>query len=484
MNARLDPSAAPAPAAPAPSAPAPSAPPASAPAATVPLYEAHRKVYAREVQGVFSRLRALAVWGLLGLFYALPWVRFNHRQAVLFDLPARKFYLFGLTLFPQDFYLLTWLLTMAALSLFFFTAIAGRLWCGYACPQTVWTEIFVWMERLTEGDRHRQMKLDRAPWSLHKLGRKASKQFLWLTFAAFTGVSFVGYFSDIELLIGRIAALQLSFWEAFWILFYGFATYGNAGFLREQVCKYMCPYARFQSAMFDKQTLIISYDETRGEPRGARRSGAPKPAGQGDCIDCTLCVQVCPTGIDIRHGLQYECIACAACIDACDSVMQRIGSPPKLIRYSTEAAEEGKGSRLVRPRILIYACILSSLMASFAYAVTHRLPFALDVIRDRNALYRELDDGRIENVYSVRVINKDQHPHTFRLRALDLPGAVIDSDAPERLVPAEDVSTFVIRVRVAPDEHGGGRTFRLALEALDRPDLTVTSTARFLEPRS
>jgi cytochrome c oxidase accessory protein FixG len=269
MNARLDPPAAPAAAVPAPNAPAPNAPAAAAPAATAPLYEAHRKVYAREVQGVFSRLRALAVWGLLGLFYALPWVRFNHRQAVLFDLPARKFYLFGLTLFPQDFYLLTWLLTMAALSLFFFTAIAGRLWCGYACPQTVWTEIFVWMERLTEGDRHRQMKLDRAPWSLHKLARKASKQFLWLTFAAFTGISFVGYFSDIELLIGRIATLQLSFWETFWILFYGFATYGNAGFLREQVCKYMCPYARFQSAMFDKQTLIISYDAASRAARAA-----------------------------------------------------------------------------------------------------------------------------------------------------------------------------------------------------------------------
>ena len=458
--------------------------PAPQAAAGASLYAAHQKVYAREVQGRFARLRALAVWALLGLFYALPWVRWNGRQAVLFDLPARKFYLFGLTLFPQDFYLLTWLLTMAALSLFFFTALAGRLWCGYACPQTVWTEIFVWMERLTEGNRSQQMKLDHAPWSLAKLARKGTKQLLWMSFALFTGITFVGYFSAIVPLSGRLVRLDVSFWEGFWMLFYGFATYGNAGFLREQVCKYMCPYARFQSAMFDKQTLVISYDEARGEPRGPHRSGMPAPKGQGDCIDCTLCVQACPTGIDIRHGLQYECIACAACIDACDSVMDRIGSPPGLVRYATLAGLEGKPTRLLRPRIAIYAIILGSLLTGFAYALAHRMPFDLDVLRDRNTLFRELDDGRIENVYSVRVINKDQHPHTFRLRAIGLPDAQIDSDAPAQRVPAEEVRTLVIRVRIPGGEQRGGRTFRIALEALDRPDLTVTSSARFLAPQT
>jgi cytochrome c oxidase accessory protein FixG len=446
------------------------------------LYAAHRKVYAREVDGRFADLRALAVWALLGLFYVMPWVSWNGRQAVLFDLPARKFYLFGLTLFPQDFYLLTWLLTLAALSLFFFTALAGRLWCGYACPQTVWTEIFVWMERLAEGNRSQQIKLDQAPWRLAKLSRKAAKQLLWIGFAAFTGITFVGYFSAIRPLIDHLLTAQISFWEGFWMCFYGAATYGNAGYLREQVCKYMCPYARFQSAMFDRHTLIISYDAARGEPRGARRSGSAAPAGQGDCIDCTLCVQACPTGIDIRQGLQYECIACAACIDACDAVMHRIGSRPGLVRYSTFAQLEGAPPQLWRPRTLVYATLWSALLVGFGVALAIRAPYDLDVIRDRNALYRELDDGRIENVFSVRLINKDQRPHTFRLEALALPGAEIDSDVREPVVGAEEVRTIVIRVRVPADEQHGGRTFRLALHALDRPDLTVTSRARFLAP--
>ena len=241
------------------------------------LYAAHKKIYPREVRGRFARLRVLAVIVLLGLFYGLPWLRWNGRQALLFDLPARKFYIFGLTLFPQDFYLLTWLLIMAALSLFFFTALAGRLWCGYACPQTVWTEIFVWMERLTEGNRSQQMKLDRAPWSRAKFARKAAKQILWLGFAAFTGMTFVGYFSPIHAMPGKILGGGLGGWELFWVLFYGTATYGFAGHLREQVCLYMCPYARFQSAMFDRNTLIISYDAARGEPRGAATSQRRRP---------------------------------------------------------------------------------------------------------------------------------------------------------------------------------------------------------------
>ena len=264
-------------------------------------YAAHQKVYPREVAGRFTRLRIAAAWVLLGLFYLLPWVRWNGRQAILFDLPARQFHLFGLTLWPQDFIFLAWLLVMAALSLFFFTAIAGRLWCGYACPQTVWTEVFLWLERVTEGDRARRMKLDAGPWTRERWLRKGSKQFLWIAFALWTGFTFVGFFTPITELAARTLAFALGPWEAFWLLFYGFATYGNAGFLREQVCKYMCPYARFQSAMFDKDTLVITYDAGRGEPRGGRRRGTdPRVAGLGDCTDCTLCVQVCPTGIDIR----------------------------------------------------------------------------------------------------------------------------------------------------------------------------------------
>jgi cytochrome c oxidase accessory protein FixG len=443
-------------------------------------YAAQQKVYPREVSGRFARLRIFAVIALLGLFYGFPWVQWNGRQAVLFDLPARKFYIFGLTLFPQDFYLLTWLLIIAALSLFFFTALAGRLWCGFACPQTVWTEVFVWMERLTEGNRSQQIKLDKASWTGNKILRKTSKQFLWVTFAAFTGFTFVGFFSPIEGLAAAAAAAQLSSWELFWVAFYGLATYGNAGFLREQVCKYMCPYARFQSAMFDRNTLIISYDAVRGEPRGARGRGVTaQSAGQGDCIDCTMCVQACPTGIDIRKGLQYECIACAACVDACDSVMDKVGSPRGLVRYSTQAEIEGKPHRVLRPRILVYAAGLLLLVAGFAWAVVHRAPFDLDVLRDRNTLYRELEDGRIENVFSVRIINKDQRGHMFRLSALNLANAVVDSDSPTQYVDAEEVKAVVVRVRIPAAQEHGGRDFSILAQALDRPELNIVSRARF-----
>jgi cytochrome c oxidase accessory protein FixG len=445
------------------------------------LYAAHKKVYAREVSGRFARLRVLSVIVLLGLFYGLPWLRWNGRQAVLFDLPARKFFIFGLTLFPQDFYLLTWLLILAALSLFFFTALAGRLWCGYACPQTVWTEIFVWMERLAEGNRSQQIKLDKAPWTAQKLGRKSLKQILWIGFAAFTGMTFVGFFSPIEDLAGKIAGFNLSLWEGFWVIFYAGATYGNAGYMREQVCKYMCPYARFQSAMFDSNTLIISYDTARGEPRGSRRRGglAPRAQGQGDCIDCTLCVQACPTGIDIRNGLQYDCIACAACIDACDAVMEKVGSPKGLVRYSTQAEIDGTPKRLLRPRVLIYAALLTAALSGFVYAVAHRMPVDLDVLRDRNTLYRELDDGTVENVFSVRIINKDQRAHEFRLNAVNLANAVVDSDSPTQYVNAEDVKTVVVRVRIPPGQEHGGRDFILVAQALDRPQLRAASRARF-----
>ena len=311
-------------------------------------------------------------------------MNWNGRQAILFDLPARQFHLFGLVMWPQDFIFLTLLLVIAGLTLFFSTAMAGRLWCGYACPQTVWTEVFLWMERAIEGDRARRLKLDRAPWSLDKLLRKGGKQVAWITFALWTGITFVGFFTPIRTLLPNAFAFQLGPWETFWSLFYGFATYGNAGYMREQVCKYMCPYARFQSAMFDKDTLVITYDAKRGEPRGSRPRGVdPRSRGQGDCIDCKACVQVCPTGIDIREGLQYECIACAACIDACDSVMDQVQSPRGLIRYTTQHALDGKATKLLRPRVIVYATILTVLCVVFVVALGMRKPLAMDVLRDR-----------------------------------------------------------------------------------------------------
>jgi cytochrome c oxidase accessory protein FixG len=446
-------------------------------------YVAEQKIYPREVTGRYARLRTLAVWVLLGLFYLMPWVTWNERQAVLFDLPARKFYIFGLVLWPQDLIFLTGLLVIAAVSLFFFTAIGGRLWCGYACPQTVWTEAFLWMERVTEGNRSERMKLDKAPWSTRKLARKTAKQALWIGFSLWTGITFVGLFTPIETLFGKIATLSLGSWEWFWTLFYAFATYGNAGFLREQVCKYMCPYARFQGAMFDRDTMIVTYDAARGEPRGSRRRGAdPAAMKLGSCVDCTLCVQVCPTGIDIRKGLQYECIACAACIDACDSVMDKMAYPRGLIRYTTQNALEKRPTRVVRPRTIIYAVILGGLTTAFGVGLAKRTPVDVDVIRDRNALYRMLDDGRVENVYSVKILNKTEHAHRFEVTVegdgeLDLEPKPAQFD-----VGSGEVFPATVRVRRPAYEPLGPQDVEFEIRALDAPKLEAETHARFLAP--
>ena len=446
------------------------------------LYVAHQKIYPKEVEGRFNRWRVSAVIALLGVFYALPWVRWDGRQAVLFDIPARKFYIFGLTFFPQDFFLLAWLLIIAALSLFFFTAVAGRLWCGYACPQTVWTQIFVWMERWTEGNRQQRMKLDRAPWSANKVVRKSAKQLLWITFSLYTGYTFVGYFSAIGMLTREVFTATLGAWQVFWILFYGFATYGNAGWMREQVCKYMCPYARFQGAMFDKDTLIITYDAQRGDPRGARsRKADPRASGLGDCLDCTLCVQVCPTGIDIRKGLQLECIACAACIDACDDVMDKMHYPRGLIRYTTQAAMDGKPTKVLRPRTMIYAGVLLALIVGFGFAVANRTLVELDVLRDRNALYREVAGGQIENVYTIRFVNKDTRPHQMQLSLRDLAQGVIDSDPDAFEIGAGEVLSAAVRGRAPANSVSGGRDVQIVAKAANA-EIESVAKARFIAP--
>ena len=448
------------------------------------LYEAAEKIYPREIDGVFARLRIVSMVVLLGAYYGVAWLQWDGRQAFLFDLPARRFYVLDLVLFPQDFFFLSWLLIIAALSLFFFTALAGRLWCGYACPQTVWTEAFLLMERLAEGRGAARRKLDKGPWNADKIRRKLLKQLLWIGFALWTGFTFVGYFTPIRELGLKVATFSLGGWETFWILFYGFATYGNAGFMREQVCKYMCPYARFQSAMFDRDSLIISYDSARGEPRGSRRRNVDyKAQGLGDCIDCTMCVQVCPTGIDIRKGLQYECIACAACVDACDGVMAKMGYPAGLIRYSTQQAMDGNKTRVLRPRILVYGTLLSLLCAGFVTALFLRTPVELDIIRDRNALYRLSRPGFVENVYLLRVINKDEQPHTYEISVTGLPTIALETDPPEIAVAASDVGTIAARVLIEDGAAaGGGHDIEFTLHAVDAPELATTEPSRFIAP--
>ncbi|OGI43465.1 MAG: cytochrome c oxidase accessory protein CcoG [Candidatus Muproteobacteria bacterium RBG_16_64_11] len=448
------------------------------------MYAKHQKVYPREVHGVFAFWRSTGVFVLLGLYYGLPWLRWDGRQAVLLDLPERKFHIFALTFWPQDFFYLALILIVAALTLFFFTALAGRLWCGYACPQTVWTEVFLRIERLVEGDRARQMTLADAPWGARKVLIKAAKQTLWLVFAAYTGLTFVGYFTPILEVARGLLDFSLGPWETFWIAFYSLATYGNAGFLREQVCIYMCPYARFQSAMFDKNTLIISYDRARGEPRGSRRRGDDYRAkGLGHCIDCTLCVQVCPTGIDIRHGLQYQCIGCAACVDVCDQVMEKMQYPKGLIRYTTENALLGKAVRILRPRVLFYGALLLAMVAGLGYALATRLPLELDVIRDRNALFRETDGGLIENVYTLKILNMDDVPHSYRLTVQGIANLQLHMHRDRIDVPAGEVMELPVRLQVDPGDLSA-RSSKIAFTLRDRDDpaLTVTEDARFLGP--
>ena len=448
------------------------------------FYAKHQKIYPRKVTGLFATLRILGVVVLLGLYYLLPWFQYDGHQAVLFDLPARKFYVFGLVFWPQDFFYLALLLIIAALALFFFTTLAGRLWCGYACPQTVWTEVFLWIEQWLEGDRNKQIKLDKSPWTPRKIRIKVTKHLLWFLFAAWTGFTFVGYFTPITTLWQELSTFSLGPWETFWILFYGFATWGNAGFLREQVCIYMCPYARFQSAMFDRDTLIISYDEKRGEPRGPRRKGVdPRELGLGDCVDCTLCVQVCPTGIDIRDGLQYQCIGCAACIDVCNQVMEKMDYPKGLIRYTTENALEGKPTRILRPRVVIYGLLLLTLTGLLFYSMATRTPLRMDIIRDRNVLYQETTEGLVENTYILKIINMDEKPHTYRLSVDGIEGLQLVTRDPEITAPSGKVITIPVRVRVDPvNLKKTSSEIRFHLQAVDDPELSIVETGRFLGP--
>jgi len=453
------------------------------------LYAAQPKVYPREIDGRFARLRIAAVFVLLGLFYLLPWIRWDGHQAVLFDLPARKFYVFGLTFWPQDFFWLACLLMIAAITLFFFTALAGRLWCGYACPQTVWTEVFLWIERFCEGRRNQRIKLDGGSWTRDKILRKSAKQFLWITLSLWTGFTFVGFFTPILDLGHAAASLSFSGWEGFWVVFYGFATYGNAGYMREQVCKYMCPYARFQSAMFDRDTLIVSYDTARGEPRGSRsRKADPAKLSLGACIDCDLCVHVCPTGIDIRKGLQYECIGCGGCVDVCNTVMDKMNYPRGLIRFSTQNAITKGWTRkqiwghILRPRVLLYSTVLLSLCFALSWSLFMRTPLRVDVVRDRGTLSRIVEGGRIENVYRLQVMNATEQPQEYKIAVEGIPGIAVASDD-EVKVGAAESRWVAVRLQVPYDAAPPGSHPIHFNVSMEHGDAHVSEKSVFLVPR-
>lgn len=461
--------------------------PSPAPA-PVSFYEKHKKVYIRDVKGWWNNWRWAFVWFTQIIFYGLPWLEWNGRQAVLFHLTERKFYLFGLVLWPQDVFYLALLLIISAYALFLFTAVAGRLFCGYACPQTVYSEIFMWIENRIEGDRSARMKLDKGPLTARKFRLKAIKHAIWIVIALWSGFTLVAYFTPVSELLASLP-FNLSGWELFWTFFYAGFFYMQAGFLREQVCKYMCPYARFQGVMFDPDTLVITYDPERGEPRGPRKKGVDsKSAGLGDCVDCGLCVAVCPTGIDIRKGIQYECIGCGACIDACDPVMDKVGLPRGLIRYTTENAlakhftpKEVVG-HILRPRIILYTVILVAITVASTWSLATRVPLKVDVIRDRSLLAREADDGRIENVYNLKIMNTTEEPKRYSLGVEGMEGIEIVGERIVEVASAENHEiTIVVRV---PPESGkkGANTIHFDIKALNHDKIAVHEKASFLMP--
>jgi len=434
--------------------------------------DAKNKIYVRAVTGRFAAWRWAAVWLTQLVFYGLPWLSWNGRQGVLFDLGQQRFYLFGLALYPQDLIYLAVLLMLAALLLFFVTAVAGRVWCGFACPQTVYTEIFLWVERRLEGSPHARKRLDAMAWTPEKLARKGGKQAAWLLISLWTGFTFVGYFTPIQTLGAEALALAWSPWELFWVGFYGLATYVNAGYLREQMCKHACPYARFQGAMMDRDTLVIGYDTERGESRGARsRSADPKALGLGDCIDCTLCVQVCPTGIDIRDGLQSNCIGCAACIDVCDTVMAQMDYPKGLIRYSTQNGL-AKGwdqptllKRVLRLRVLIYAALLLTAVLAFVSSVAMRSPMRLDVMRDRGVMARVVNGGAVENIYRLHVMNATEAVQRYRVTVLGHADLSLGEPLELELGPVEARTVpLSVRLPYADANTLAGQTLPIQLE--------------------
>ncbi len=453
------------------------------------LYEKRKTVYARAVKGVFNNWRWIMVFITQVLFYGVCWIDWGGRQAFLLHLVERKFYIFGMVFWPQDAIYLAVVLVISAYLLFLVTAIGGRLFCGYACPQTVYTEIFMWIERKVEGDRPARMKLDAQPMNGRKFRLKFIKHALWLLVALWTAFTFVGYFTPIKELSGYVLAFSLGPWETFWILFYSAFLYMMAGFMREQMCKYLCPYARFQGVMFDPDTLIITYDPERGEPRGARKKNAdPQDKKLGDCIDCGICVQVCPTGIDIRDGLQLECIACAACIDACDEVMDKVGSPRGLIRYSTENALEKHYtsrdilSHLLRPRTLLYSFILLAIVAATVWSLAVRIPLKVDILRDRSTLYREADDERIENVFTLRVMNTDEAPHRYVIKVSGIEGISLVGD-PVVEVPATSTRSFLLSASIEEGKgKKGSNPIFFEIHAQDADSIAVREKASFFRP--
>ncbi len=456
------------------------------------LYDSAGRVYTRKVSGFFQRIRRYTGLPLLLGFVLMPWFMIDGRPAMLFDLPERKFHILWMTFWPQDGMLLAWLLIIAAFTLFTVTVLVGRVWCGFTCPQTVWTLMFIWAEHFCEGDRNKMIKLDKQGWNAEKILRKGSKHFLWLLIAFVTGITFVGYFTPVrDLLLGFVPSIgsggfvtfDVNPAAAFWTLFFAGMTYMNAGWLREQVCKYMCPYARFQSVMYDTDTLAVHYDRERGETRGPRKAHEDyKAAGKGDCIDCSWCVQVCPVDIDIREGLQYECINCGLCVDACNQVMDKMGYERGLIRFTSEDQLANGATHFLRPRLFGYSFAVLAMILAFIYVVGTRQPLSVDVIRDRGANMYRLTNGNVQNVYTVKINNMDERPHTYDISVSG------DGDFTLRgyralQIEAGEVFTLPVRVSVPREQLTSSKsTIRFTVVSTEDAGITAEEETTFIGP--
>lgn len=428
---------------------------------SIQYFAAQEKVYAKAVSGRFRTYKWAAMIICLAIYYLSPFLRWTRPgdtpdQAILIDLPSRRAYFFMIEIWPQEVYYITGILIFAAITLFFVTSLLGRVWCGYFCFQTVWTDLYMWVERLIQGDRNARMKLDKASWSFEWMWKKIATHICWLLIGLLTAGAFVFYFNDAPTLIRNILDLNVSSTVLAFVFGLTMSTYIMAGFAREQVCTYMCPYARFQSAMFDKETLIIGYDETRGEPRGKKR-GADSRDHLGDCVDCSLCVQVCPMGIDIRNGLQIQCIACGLCVDACDNVMEKVGSPKGLVRYDTEENLELRAQghnpelHLIRPRTIYYTILLSTIGLLMLGSLLMRPVLDVHALHDRAPLFTLLSDGGIRNGYEIKILNKTHDEKSF---ALSVEGV----EEARLAVQSADGST-IDNLKVAPDSVGHFRIF-------------------------
>lgn len=414
-------------------------------------YNLRSRIYVRAVKGIHQAIRRKMGIIFLGLFALLPWLQYNGKQAILFDIGNQQFNIFSLTLWPQDLTLFATLLIISAYALFFVTTFYGRVWCGYMCPQTVWTFMFIWFEERIEGAANKRKKLDAMPLSFEKVWKKALKHTSWWLVSLLTSLTFIGYFVPIDELFVNFFTFNSSFAVVGWTLFFAGCTYANAGWMREVMCLHMCPYSRFQSSMFDKDTYTVAYDAARGEARGPRsRKKDPKELGLGDCIDCNLCVQVCPTGIDIRNGLQYECINCGACIDACDETMDKMKYERGLISYTTEHSLEGKTVHIFRGKLFGYLAVLAIMFGAFIYQLTSRIPLELNIERDRNALYRENNQGLIENTYVLQILNKSQQDNAY---VIDISGLSDYQYIGERIINVDAGEAFRQPISIAVDPY-------------------------------